>query len=74
MIFSWGEKVNYPDPNGQDTSKTRHLFMTDRMAQGNLKIDHCPTERIWVDKLTNILQGRPFLGFPSRNDELPSQL
>ena len=37
--------------------------MTDRVAQGDLKIEQCPTEMMWADILTKPIQGISFREF-----------
>ena len=44
-------------------TKTRYLSVMDRVAQGDLEIKHCPTERTWAEILTNPLQGGAFREF-----------
>ena len=43
----------------------RYFFVTYRAAQGELEIEHCPTEKMWADILTNTLQGKSFRYFQS---------
>ena len=37
--------------------------MTDRVAKGDLEIEHCPTDRMWNEIFTNPLQGITFSEF-----------
>lgn len=53
--------------NGTPTShRTRHInirffFAKDRVSNGEIKIEHCPTEDMWADLLTKPLQGSLFI-------------
>jgi hypothetical protein len=41
-------------------SATRYYFVADRVARGDLCIEHCPTEGMIADYFTKPLQGTPF--------------
>ena len=53
--------------NGSPTSsRTRHInirffFAKDRVDQGEIKIEYCPTEDMWADIFTKPLQGALFI-------------
>ncbi len=53
--------------NGKQSSnkRTKHLkmkyfFVKDKVEDGEIKIEHIPTEKMWVDVLTKPKQGSPF--------------
>jgi hypothetical protein len=55
------------EKNGKASSgkRTRHInirffFVADRVASGELRIEHCPTEDMVADYFTKPLQGAPF--------------
>jgi Reverse transcriptase (RNA-dependent DNA polymerase) len=55
------------EKNGRASSgkRTRHIniryyFVADRVASGDLRIEHCPTEDMVADYFTKPLQGTPF--------------
>jgi hypothetical protein len=55
------------EKNGKASSgkRTRHInirffFVADRVANGDLRIEHCPTEDMVADYFTKPLQGAPF--------------
>jgi hypothetical protein len=43
--------------------KTRYFFVTDKVAQGDLEIEHQGAEEMWADILTKPLQGKAFREF-----------
>ena len=56
--------------NGKKSSSkwTRHIniryyFITDRIKNGELEIEYCPTDDMVADYFTNPLQGKKFLQF-----------
>ena len=55
--------VNYPVPNRLSTS--RSYFFGKKSCARHLEIEHCPTEKMWADILTNTLQGKSFRYFQS---------
>jgi hypothetical protein len=53
--------------NGQFSSgkKMKHIrakfsFITDRIDSRDIRVVHCPTEKMWADVLTKQLQGKAF--------------
>ena len=44
-------------------TKTRYLYITDRVARGDPEIEHSPAERMGGSILNNPLQGRAFREF-----------
>ena len=40
--------------------KARHFFMTDRIGMGEMEVQYCPTEKMWVDLLNKPKQGAAF--------------
>jgi hypothetical protein len=55
------------EKNGRrsSTKRTRHIniryfFVADRVAQGEVRIEHCPTLDMWADYFTKPLQGALF--------------
>ena len=40
--------------------KTRFFFIKDKIASGELEVQHCPTGIMWADILTKPLQGKAF--------------
>ncbi len=53
--------------NGKMSSgkKTKHIkakffFIKDRVDDGEVKVLDCPTEKMWVDIMTKLLQGTAF--------------
>jgi hypothetical protein len=56
---------------GSSSKRTRHIniryfFITDRIANGELSIEHCPTGVMLSDYFTKPLQGAPFREFRDR--------
>ena len=56
---------------GSSSKRTRHIniryfFITDRIANGELSIEHCPTGKMLSDYFTKPLQGAPFREFRDR--------
>ena len=58
------------EQNGQksSTKRTNHInvryfFITDRIENGDLSIEYCPTEEMLVDLMTKLLQGNKFIHF-----------
>ena len=56
--------------NGRKSSskRTRHIniryyFITDRIKNGELEIEYCPTDDMVADYFTKPLQGKKFLQF-----------
>ncbi len=56
--------------------KCRYFFIRDKIANGNLKVLHCPTEIMWANVLTKLKQSRPFrldrshlMNVPINNDD-----
>ena len=41
----------------------RYFFITDQVAKGNVKIEHCPTDVMVADFMTKPLQGTKFREF-----------
>ena len=37
--------------------KAKYFFITDKIEQGEVKIEHLPTERMWIDVNTKPKQG-----------------
>ena len=57
----------YSHKNGKSSSskytkhiKTNYLFMTEIVAQGDIEIEHWPTEKKWSEIMTKPIQGRSF--------------
>jgi hypothetical protein len=46
--------------------KTRYFFVTDKVAQGGLGIEHRGTEEMWANVLTKPLQGKAFREFRAK--------
>lgn len=47
------------------TKRTKHIrikyfFITDRIAQGDIAVEHKPTDEMWIDMHTKPKQGTPF--------------
>jgi hypothetical protein len=40
--------------------KAKFFFIKDRVDDGEMRIVHCPTEKMWADIMTKPLQGRAF--------------
>ena len=40
--------------------KARHFFMTDRIGMGEMEVQYCPTEKMWVNLLNKPKQGATF--------------
>ena len=49
--------------NTDQSHQDEIFFVTDRVAQVDLEIEHFPTERMWYIILTKPLQGRSFREF-----------
>ena len=50
------------------TKRTKHIdvryfFITDRIKQGQLRVEYCSTDEMWADFHTKPLQGRKFIYF-----------
>jgi hypothetical protein len=41
----------------------RYFFVTDQVEQGNIVIEHMPTDEMWADYFTKPLQGEKFRKF-----------
>ena len=53
---------------GSSSRRTRHIdirfyFVKDRIAAGELSLEHCPTDDMWGDYFTKPLQGAKFIFF-----------
>ena len=55
------------ETNGKvpSSKKTKHIkmkffFITDKIEQGEIKVEHMPTNRMWIVVNTKPKQGRPF--------------
>ena len=58
------------EQNGRSSSskrtkhiKSRYFFIQDKIADGDLEVEHCPTERMWADVLNKPKQGKVFREF-----------
>ena len=40
--------------------KNRYFLITDKIEQGDLEVEYCPTEKMWCDGHTKPKQGHPF--------------
>ena len=43
----------------------RYFFITDQVKEGNVTIEHCPTDEMWGDFMSKPLQGNKFIEFRS---------
>ena len=72
VIYQDNESAIKLQNNGRSSSgkKTRHIniryyFITDRIANGDVRVEHCPTDRLIADFYTKPLQGHLFRLFHS---------
>ena len=72
VIYQDNESAIKLEENGRASSgkRTRHInvryyFITDRIANGEVRIAHCPTDRLIADFYTKPLQGKLFRLFRS---------
>ena len=40
--------------------KMKFFFITDKIEQGEVNVEHMPTEHMWIDVNTKPKEGRPF--------------
>ena len=69
-MFQDNQSVILLENNGKKSSskRTRHIniryyFITDRIKNGELEIEYCPTDDMVADYFTKPLQGKKFLQF-----------
>ena len=55
-LFQDNKSTMVLEQNGRSSSskrtkhiKSRYFFIQDKIADGDLEVDHCPTERMWAD-------------------------
>ena len=72
VIYQDNESAIKLQNNGRGSSgkRTRHIniryyFITDRIANGDVRVQHCPTDRLIADFYTKALQGHLFRLFRS---------
>ena len=54
-------EINGPASSSKRTKHIkRRFFMSDKVAQGGIKVKHMPTDEIWIDCHTKPKQGRPW--------------
>jgi hypothetical protein len=85
IVYQDNQSAMLMEKNGRASSgkRTRHIniryfFVTDRIANGELTIEYCPTKEMFADFFTKPLQGTPFRTFRDwlmnvNPDEHPSQ-
>ena len=67
LIYQDNKSAILLEVNGKMSSskRTKHIrikyfFVTDRVEQGDVKIEHKPTGEMWIDMNTKPKQGTPF--------------
>ena len=75
MVYQDNFSTMRLENNGRGSSgkKTRHIkvryfFVTDRIAKGDMRVEHCPTDMLIADYYSKPLQGKKFKIF--RNSTL----
>ena len=60
-------EVNGRASSSKRTKRIRasYLFIKDKIAKGELTVEHCPTEEMWADILTKPKEGKSFRVFRS---------
>ena len=68
IVFQDNQSAILLETNGtaSSTRRTRHIdiryfFVKDRIANGEVHVDFCPTDEMWADYFTKPLQGAKFL-------------
>ncbi len=51
---------NFSSSNRTNTSRPVTSFIKEKIVQGDVELEYCPTEEIWCDVLTNPKQGKAF--------------
>ena len=67
IIFQDNQATMRLEVNGAflSSKRTKHIharyfFITDRITEGEVEVQYCPTEMMWADVLTKPKQGKPF--------------
>ena len=70
ILFQDNKSAMLMERNGKFSSgkQTKHIniqyfFIKDRIASGEIEIEHCPTDKMLADYLTKPLQGSKFIMF-----------
>ena len=68
LVYQDNKSAILIETNGVASSsrRTRHIdirfyFVKDRIAAGELSLEFCPTDEMWADYFTKLLQGAKFL-------------
>ena len=69
-LFQDNKSTMLLEQNGRSSSskrtkhiKSRYFFIQDKITDGDLEVEHCPTERMWANVLNKPKQGKVFLEF-----------
>jgi hypothetical protein len=72
LIYQDNKSAMLLERNGKASSskRTKHInvryfFVKDKIAKGEIELEHCPTEEMWADMNTKPRQGRAFIVFRS---------
>ena len=78
IMYQYNQSAILLDNNGKRSSskRTKHIniqyfFITDRIKNGELNIEYCPTDEMVADFFTSPLQGNKFLQFRKTIMNLP---
>jgi hypothetical protein len=72
LIYQDNKSAMLLERNGKASSskRTKHInvryfFVKDKIAKGEIDLEHCPTEEMWADVLTKPRQGKAWIVFRS---------
>jgi hypothetical protein len=54
--------------------RAKFFFIKDRVDEGEIKVIDCPSEEMWADVLTKLLQGMAFRTMIEAMDKLSAEL
>jgi hypothetical protein len=70
LLYQDNKSVMLLEKNGRSSStkRTKHIniryfFVQDKIAKGEIELQHCPTEEMWADMNTKPRQGKGFAEF-----------